>query len=48
MIFRVAKDGKGWRVVDNKGYYHSARIMDKARAEKQAETLNKKMEEIKR
>jgi len=40
--FDVMKDGTGWRVRDTQtGHLHSARIADKARAQRQADHFNR-------
>jgi hypothetical protein len=42
--FQIAKDGPGWRVKDTvKGHLHSARIADKARAQRQADAMNARL-----
>lgn len=47
MKFTIKKRGSGWVVVDEKGGIHSARIQDKVRAQSQADTMSKKLSEIK-
>jgi len=43
----VVKDGNGWRVQDvNRGHLHSARIKDKARAQRQADTMNARLDSL--
>jgi hypothetical protein len=47
-MITVKKDGNGWRLVDDKGRLHSARIADKARAQRQADQLNAQLDKVKR
>lgn len=49
-IIRVERDGNGWRLVDHKGRFHSARIVEggKARAQRQADALNAKLAKVER
>jgi hypothetical protein len=43
--FIIKADGRGWRVRDTKtGQDHSARIGDKARAQRQADALNARID----
>jgi hypothetical protein len=45
--FQIKPDGKGWRVRDTvRGHDHSHRIMDKERAQRQADHLNASMDRI--
>lgn len=42
--FVVNPDGRGWRVRDTKtGHLHSARIADRARAQRQADAMNARL-----
>jgi len=47
--FVVVKDGNGWRVQDTRnGSLHSARIADKARTQRQADTMNARLDALRR
>jgi hypothetical protein len=45
-MISVVKSGSGWSLQDEKGRLHSARIADKARAQRQAAVMNAKLEQI--
>jgi len=43
---KVVRDGNGWRLQDSRGFLHSARIQDKARAQRQADAMNERLDRL--